>query len=159
MTKIIVVSDIHGNLKALDDALSRFEYDLALCCGDYLIPYQAMCDRFDYFVLGNNDFESHFFHNYWDIEVEQLKIHIEHGHEIGWYNQLNDQKYMKEYLKKTDWDLLLIGHTHIPFLLQFQNRAVVNPGSCAFPRGDSQPSIALITLDNKKIVNIQHHSL
>jgi putative phosphoesterase len=43
-------------------------------------------------------------------------------------------------------DIVLHGHTHRPFKSSSIAPLVINPGSCARPRGDNPPSFAVITL-------------
>jgi len=44
-------------------------------------------------------------------------------------------------------DIVLLGHTHIPMLYQFNGRLVANPGSVGQPRdGDRRASFAMLTL-------------
>ena len=43
-------------------------------------------------------------------------------------------------------DIVLHGHTHRPYKSSNIAPLVINPGSCARPRGDNPPSFALITL-------------
>lgn len=47
-------------------------------------------------------------------------------------------------LESVDADVLLVGHTHTPFIRQIGNKTVVNPGSIGQPRrGKPRPSYAI----------------
>lgn len=45
-------------------------------------------------------------------------------------------------------DIAVFGHTHIPFSEEFSNVYLINPGSPTRPRGNSEPSFALLNLDS-----------
>jgi putative phosphoesterase len=50
---------------------------------------------------------------------------------------------LRGWLKK--WDLVVFGHTHIPFSYKFRGRYVINPGSIGQPRdGDPRSSYAIV---------------
>lgn len=157
MTKILVFSDPHGNKKAIESILKDANYDISMCCGDYLVDINYMKQNIDLFVLGNNDWDDH--HSDIDIKIEGLTIHMEHGHMIGSYSQLNDKNYMKNYLTSTNYDVLLIGHTHIPLIHSYNNKAIINPGSCAYPRNNSRPSYVILSIDKKNIKSIELHQV
>jgi putative phosphoesterase len=46
-----------------------------------------------------------------------------------------------------DCDIAVYGHTHIPFNEEFSHILALNPGSPSRPRGHSEPSIAIVSLD------------
>ncbi len=61
--RILVVSDLHGDLDAADRVLARFQPDLVLCCGDWGEPEQVGEERMRalidavpvYTTFGNHD--------------------------------------------------------------------------------------------------------
>jgi len=51
----------------------------------------------------------------------------------------------EEEVEWVDADVILVGHTHLPMILKFGNKVVVNPGSVGQPRdGDSRAAYAVI---------------
>jgi diadenosine tetraphosphatase ApaH/serine/threonine PP2A family protein phosphatase len=61
------------------------------------------------------------------------------------YVRPDDRKRWEEELAKIDADILLVGHTHLPMVLRFGKRLIVNPGSVGQPRdGDPRASYAVI---------------
>ncbi|MEM1725175.1 MAG: metallophosphoesterase family protein [Thermoplasmata archaeon] len=45
-------------------------------------------------------------------------------------------------------DILILGHTHIPFVKRYGNKMIINPGSVGQPRdGDPRASFAILTPD------------
>jgi putative phosphoesterase len=48
-------------------------------------------------------------------------------------------------LRDVDADLICVGHTHVPFILEVGNKLVINPGSVGLPRdGDPRASYAVL---------------
>lgn len=52
----------------------------------------------------------------------------------------------KELLERADCDILVLGHTHIPFVRKLEGGIAVNPGSVGQPR-DHDPRASFATLD------------
>ena len=56
-------------------------------------------------------------------------------------------------------NVLLLGHTHIPFIDKSENRLIINPGSVGQPRDkDPRASYAVIDLENlqAKIIRVEY---
>lgn len=68
------------------------------------------------------------------IEVEGRKLKLIHG------SPFNDDEYVypheahKGMLLEADADILILGHTHVPFVRRFKEGLIVNPGSVGQPR-------------------------
>lgn len=122
--KIIVTSDLHRNIKALDYILYNFDADYYLDCGDSeLTNYQLK--NFDT-VQGNCDYEN--FPRYLIKTIDKnLKIFITHGH-------LYSVDQMLDIAIKNDCKLILHGHTHIRKLELINKLYIINPGSITKPR-------------------------
>jgi len=57
---------------------------------------------------------------------------------------------LKEWLKNENVDLIILGHTHIPFVAKLGDKIVINPGSVGQPRdGDPRSSFAILRTDEK----------
>jgi len=53
-------------------------------------------------------------------------------------------------------DVVLLGHTHIPMLYEFNGRLIANPGSVGQPRdGDRRASFATLTLSKEASFEVQ----
>jgi putative phosphoesterase len=60
-------------------------------------------------------------------------------------------------LQGVDADLICVGHTHFPFVLQVGNQLVVNPGSVGLPRdGDPRASYAVLEDHHVEIKRIEY---
>lgn len=53
-------------------------------------------------------------------------------------------------LQNVDADLICVGHTHFPFILEVGNKMVINPGSVGLPR-DGDPRACYAILENRKV--------
>jgi len=153
--KIMLVSDIHGNLECLDRVLSIYykeKPDKIIFLGDFYSFYikDEIDERLEnienkYIIKGNCDSEtdvltSHLpFAPYYYFEEFNKKIYCSHG------NIYNIDRY-----PHVDFDVLINGHTHIPMILKKNNKYFLNPGSVSYPRGESTNSYMII--NDKEII-------
>jgi len=57
----------------------------------------------------------------------------------------------------TEWDVLIVGHTHHQFSLRIGRTLVVNPGSVGQPRdGDPRASFTIIEIMGGSVVSVTH---
>lgn len=148
--RIGVISDTHGNLYMAQKAIKQMgKIDLLLHAGDHYqdallleqeltIPVKS--------VKGNCDYGA-------DAEGEKIielaeigvKIFLTHGHKYGVKSGLNRLFYRGLELGA---DIIIFGHTHIPFYQQEGKMHLLNPGSLALPIFGKDPTYALIEYDN-----------
>jgi putative phosphoesterase len=66
-----------------------------------------------------------------------------------------DPDFWARRLEKVEADVVCVGHTHLPYVLQVGEKLVINPGSVGQPRdGDPRASFAIIdghTVDFKRV--------
>lgn len=184
--KIVIISDIHGNLDALE-ALTE-TYDELWVLGD-LVNYgpqprevtEAVRTRADLVIQGNHDFavghedDSRWSARYramaeatrryssaqlsaeqlqylrdlplWvEVEREGVRFHLTHATPSDrHYGRLapNDDGWIAE-VAGLAADVLLVGHSHVPFIRQIGDTTIVNPGSIGQPRsGEARASYAV----------------
>ncbi|ABW18651.1 metallophosphoesterase family protein [Alkaliphilus oremlandii] len=66
----------------------------------------------------------------------------------------NQQDRLQEVIEELNTDILLLGHTHLPFIKWIGNKLIINPGSVGKPKdGDNRASYVLLELNEK--VNIE----
>jgi hypothetical protein len=53
--------------------------------------------------------------------------------------------------------IMVYGHTHLPVISEEKNLLVINPGSPVLPRGGLPPSIAVVKIENGKIIAELRH--
>lgn len=61
-----------------------------------------------------------------------------------------DKEFWERRLEGIEADIVCVGHTHIPFVLEVGNKIVVNPGSIGLPR-DGNPRASYAVLEGKKV--------
>jgi len=85
------------------------------------------------------------------IVVEGVKVAVFHGSPRDPLNEYvfpaEAKQRAAEFLDLTGADLLILGHTHVPYVHRCRRRVVVNPGSVGQPRdGDPRSSYMVIDL-------------
>lgn len=136
-----LISDTHGLLRPeVHDALAGVE--LILHAGDVggediLHELRAIAPTLA--VRGNTDAPAPWLETEIVSEIGGLSIHVSHGHEVG---RLTPQRLLARYTQ----DILVYGHTHNQFLLEWEGRIVVNPGAAGQRRFDLAPSVARLRI-------------
>ncbi len=187
--RLLVVSDIHSNLTALQRVLEDAgSFDAAICAGDIVGygPDPAKCietitEKGFKCVAGNHDVavvtgDVLGFNPYaaeavsinrrliddgsrtWlrhltmilKITVEGVRVVILHGSPRDPLNEyifpMEARLLAAEFLRLTGADLLILGHTHVPYVQRSGLRLMVNPGSVGQPR-DSDPKASYMIID------------
>ncbi len=105
------------------------------------------------------------------FEIEGHKFFLVHGspddpdeYIIIHENQIPStymQDRIKTWFKELKVDIIILGHTHLPFYWKFRNKLIFNPGSVGQPRdGNPKASCAILTLKGKeknvKIVRLEY---
>lgn len=150
MKTIGIVSDIHGYLsQEAHDALRGSDY--IICAGDSESPQVIMeleciaptiairgnCDRL-YLGPGINDMVL--------PTIEGIRFKVVHRPEdIG---SIPD-----------DVKIVINGHTHIPRYQEQYGITYINPGSPTRPRGNSDPGVGRLVVDNGKIISYERIDL
>ena len=127
MKKIVVLSDTHGNLSAIEKLLPIIqESDYLFHLGDYerdiklferefvgnkLFTVKGNCDG------GGDDLV---------LDIENVKILLTHGDKYGVKNDLTRLKYKAEELGV---NAVFYGHTHCAEVLEENGVLYVNPGT------------------------------
>jgi putative phosphoesterase len=74
-----------------------------------------------------------------DIDVDGIRIHVSHGHEIG---VPRPEKLLARYAA----DVIVYGHTHMPLVTKADGRLLVNPGAAGPARFDIKPSVGILEI-------------
>ena len=159
--KYLVVSDIHGASDSASFIAEKFKnggFDYILCLGDVLyhgprndLPFSynpkdvirilnPLSDKI-ICVKGNCEAEvdqmvlNFKIHDYYDFKLNNLFVHLEHGHHLDEYDG--------------DADIILSGHTHVPLIEKIDEQIFINPGSITIPKNSSKRGYAI--LDDKAL--------
>ena len=153
--KIGIISDIHGDYRALTTVLERLDnhhqVDQILCAGDLVGrgPQQEevvklIRERDIQTVRGNHDdwadhvstSSTSYLRNLpldWYGEFDGIKIFMCHGKPgnnlWGLYKDHVSKTLLNMMLSSLKADVLIAGHTHVPMYMRVKQGCVVNPGS------------------------------
>ena len=150
MTKLLLVSDNHGDKDSLEKIMTNEDFDYSIHLGDALLDEEYIKNKFTWYVSGNNEVFSIFEDCF---KVEELNISILHGHTrgIGPHDVLDGAL---DIANENDSSAVFFGHTHYPFDETKNGVRVINPGAIAKPRFESERSYAIVTVEKDKIKNV-----
>lgn len=158
--KYMIISDVHGDLQCLKQAMGRFEAEQAqvlLILGDLLyhgprnpIPagyapkecaalYNQYKDRI-ITVRGNCDADVDQMMVDFAITAPYMILPLEGGGRMV----LTHGHHPVEMLHMQKGDLLLSGHTHVLKAEQLEDYAAVNPGSISLPKENNPKTYAVL---------------
>ena len=93
-------------------------------------------------------------------QLNEYLLYVVHGSprspvEEYIFPDVSDQL-LKEFLEETQADILVMGHTHVPFIRKIGKSFVINPGAVGQPRDyDSRASCIVLNVESEKI-KIEH---
>lgn len=146
--KLLVLSDSHGNVRNMAEAVERTAPRMILHLGDCWRDAEQLHDLYPDIPLiqvpGNCDFRP-------QEPTERLlcregkRILLCHGHTYGVKQSLLSAGYAAE---EQDLDLFLFGHTHKPLVDMRGKTLFLNPGSI----GDwARPFYGVVTLESGRL--------
>lgn len=148
MTKILVLSDSHGNLNNMAYAVRKCMPDVIYHLGDCWSDATQLHSMFPDIpmerVPGNCDYQN---------EPEERILFVEgktlllcHGHR---YAVKSSYLSLELAAKEKGVDIALFGHTHKVFYDRHNGLALFNPGSIGSPGYQIPPSYGVLTLDEE----------
>lgn len=146
--RILVISDSHGKNDDVKQVIEQVgKIDLFIHLGDIergpdYIREMANCET--HMIAGNNDYDIALPDND-SFMIGEKKVFITHGHRfyVG-----SGVERLREYALENGYDLVMYGHTHVPFLDIGEKVTILNPGSLSYPRQDGrQHTFMLIEVD------------
>lgn len=157
MKKILVISDSHGRNDDIEGVLRQVgPIDYLIHCGDLErgdAYVRSLVDCPVTIVAGNNDY-------YLDlpaeelIEIEGYKILVTHGH---YYYVNSGVEYLKEHARALGVDIVMYGHTHVPYFEAEDDLITLNPGSLTYPRqANRKPTFLLMEIDDNGKAHFGH---
>lgn len=153
--KIGIVSDTHGNRKAVDTVVKLAEgAKLWLHAGDCVEDaeyLETVADTGVAKVAGNSDWFNANAPNETIVEAEGHRIFLTHGHSYG--VRFNTDMLI-EAAKAAGCDIAVYGHTHVAEI-QKGGVTVINPGSASRPRDEMRPSFAVAELSPDKLPQVK----
>lgn len=146
ITRVVVVSDTHGNTARLEAAMRQQpkaalyihlgdgEWDMAEVCGAF--PNRQFLE-----VAGNCDFGSGR-PDRGETVIAGRRIFYTHGH--AFFVKSGLDRVVDEAVTRGA-DILLFGHTHVPVSEYRGGLYILNPGSLGYPR-DGVPTYGVIDI-------------
>lgn len=149
--KILIVSDTHGRLDHLEEAMERVcDFDALIHCGDIEDQEEEIRDMAEgrpvTIVRGNNDWNSRLPYVQ-VVEYGGYRILVTHGHRFGAYNTSE----MVDRAHREGCRVAVYGHTHFPVIDEDCDGVdILNPGSLTFPRQPNRlPSYIVMEITPK----------
>ena len=147
MTTVGILSDNHSDWP-LHIAESLAGVDAIIHAGD-IGPYKLVLDMEAIApttaVLGNTDGDMPINESA-VVTLDGKKFFVQHI-----VDPFRLQATLRERLKRIEPDVVVFGHTHMPFCETLGGVLFLNPGSVTQPRGDYRPSMVCLTIDHGKI--------
>lgn len=146
--KIVVFSDSHRDISNMAEIIRQEQPDLVLHLGDLCEDIEEIQGMFPLLALQNVCGNCDGFTDTPEQRVLQVpgaRILMMHGHRYG-----VKQTYRPAIAaaRELHADILLFGHTHLPYCENLDGLWVLNPGSCQGHRG----TYGRIFLENGKIL-------
>lgn len=140
--RVLVISDIHGDISAINDLLLKEGY-----CDAYLNAGDSCCSKnmLNPFLTVKGNCDQFYGREYplsASIDSPYGKIYIRHF------------PYTREEAKRLSNDgykILIHGHTHKQFAEKIGDSYVFCPGSLSFPRDSDKGTYLIINIDNKVV--------
>ncbi|MBQ0058375.1 MAG: YfcE family phosphodiesterase [Lachnospiraceae bacterium] len=149
--RVLIISDTHGRLFNLKKVIDRCgPFDHVIHAGDFQrqeSEIKEMCGCSLTMVKGNGDGASSL--PLMDVAcVENDRILVVHGHR---HMVAYDRDYAVSLAKENGCNMLVCGHTHMPFIDESDpDVTVMNPGSLTRPRQiDARPSFIVLSYDRQ----------
>lgn len=155
--KILVISDSHGRNDDVKGVIEQVgKIDMLIHCGDiergddYI---SALVDCPVHMVSGNNDYNLEL--PMQDIfEIGNYKVMVTHGH---YYYVNAGVSRLEEYALENGIDIVMYGHTHVPYIEIGSEVTILNPGSISYPRQEGRkPTFLLMEIDRMGDAHYAH---
>ncbi len=156
MTKLIILSDSHGDADSIRRVLAQEKtIGAVIYLGDGIRDMEAAMEDHPglryYLVGGNCDFHS-FYPREALAPFEKSILYYTHGHIHG---VKYDVTTLARAAKARGAKIALFGHTHKPLLQELEGITLFNPGSCGrCYTGDN--TYGVLTLEDGALVSAEH---
>lgn len=150
---IVVISDSHGRNEVFSQLREMYPSASAyIHCGDSECPSSEL-DGF-VSIKGNNDLH-YDYPKQIILNLDGIRCLLIHGHQYPMYSMVEKliNKAQEEACK-----LVFYGHTHTFKVTRYDDITLVNPGSIHYNRDGSEPSYALVTIENG-VIEVERKAL
>lgn len=134
----------------------RGNHDRAVISGDYsnMNEYAAMA--IEWTIQHINDYGIEYLKSLKSsmrMDVFGKRLAVYHGSPYREDEYIYEEDLTEEMIPK-DVDVLVLGHTHVPYIRRFGEKFVINPGSIGQPR-DGDPRSSFIRIDENWNIKIE----
>lgn len=145
--KVLVFSDSHGDITRMKEVIERTSgIEMVIHLGDLVKDAEKIRDIYKElkieYIAGNNDWFS-VIPKEKVLNIEGKRIFITHGDIYGVKN--NYSRIIKKG-QELGVDLVLFGHTHLPYENYVDNLILINPGSITLPVSSSGPTYCILEI-------------
>lgn len=140
---IVITSDSHGRSDTLQEIAARHpQADLFLDAGDSECQESEIHPFLS--VRGNRDY---FLENRYRIEeINGYRIFLFHGD-----RSILTKEFLIMLARNNNCQILIHGHTHVPYYLCHQGIHLLNPGSVTYPRSLKGATYALLEINGDEV--------
>ncbi len=141
--RFAIVSDTHDNINAvreLVEELKKEKLDFIVHAGDVVAPF-TLKEFFPlelklYIAFGNNDGERKLLSQIAQQRGWEIGEVVEFPAEIAGIVYHGTDRTLLNVLKRTDYEIVVFGHTHEPAIERTDSKLIVNPGEvCGYLTG------------------------
>ena len=132
--RILIFSDSHGEISLCTSVITKIGADMIIHAGDHATDAERIKSIFPdisvKYVKGNCDFS----HAPSELDIalsDNKKIYVTHGHI---FNVKNSYLSLELKAAEINADMVVFGHTHIPYNLNTGRTIFLNPGSIKYTR-------------------------
>ncbi len=91
-----------------------------------------------------------------EVKIGNSKVFLAHGSPrkplSEYIYESTEEELLESFFRMTNSDVILLGHTHVPFIREVGGNLILNPGSVGQPRdGDNRTSYAILDTENWEI--------
>ncbi len=144
-------NEVIDKLKSLDVQCILGNHDRAVLGGDYsnFNKYAASAVRWTIDALSEDSLNYlKNLNNFMRWKIEGKKVAVHHGAPFDEDFYVMPENVDESLLNYDGADILILGHTHVPFVVDYGDRAILNPGAVGQPRdGNPKASYAVMDLD------------
>ncbi|MFB4159750.1 YfcE family phosphodiesterase [Geomicrobium sp. JSM 1781026] len=154
MTKLVVLSDTHGDREWLNRIYERHatEADGWFHCGDSELNGNDPLVQPFRIVNGNTDIDMPF-QDVLETTVQGVKIWQTHGHLLRVTR--GNHEALHSIAKEKGAHVVLYGHTHVAEAHEHEGALFLNPGSLVQPRTDRPPTYSIVTIAEGQVTSIR----
>lgn len=146
---VLVISDTHGLVGAIQEYMDGAEFDCLIHLGDHNRDVEKLTipkDVKTIAVAGNCDESGN---EEEVINIEGISILLCHGHRYG---VKNHHGRLLNHAKTLGVSVVIFGHTHVAFEHEEEDILLLNPGSAGLPRVDDPATALFLRIEESSVL-------